>query len=90
MEQRAREMGKTSQAAVYRAYINKMKKKTKKKNEITESKHIKKVIGVFGGRFQPFHSGHLATYKWLSSRVDEAYITTSNIKTPPRHPMNFN
>ena len=33
MEQRAREMGKTSQAAVYRAYINKMKKKTKKKNE---------------------------------------------------------
>ncbi len=27
MEQRAREMGKTSQANVYRAYINKMKKK---------------------------------------------------------------
>ena len=35
MEQRAREMGKTSQAAVYRAYINQMKKKTKKKNEMT-------------------------------------------------------
>ena len=34
MEQRAREMGKSSQAAVYRAYINKMKKKTKKKNEM--------------------------------------------------------
>ena len=50
---------------------------------------IKKVIGVFGGRFQPFHSGHLATYKWLAKRVDEAYITTSNIKKPPRHPMNF-
>ena len=33
MEQRAREMGKASQAVVYRAYINKMKKKTKKKNE---------------------------------------------------------
>jgi hypothetical protein len=33
MEQRAREMGKTAQAAVYRAYINKMKKKTKAKNE---------------------------------------------------------
>ena len=33
MEQRAREMGKTAQAAVYRAYINQMKKKTKKKNE---------------------------------------------------------
>ncbi len=180
MEQRAREMGKTSQAAVYRAYINKMKKKTKAKNEefgapagmlpspsrkmvkkmkkkgntsvpygsgykkiqefinkpkmksalqklvdknlipkiytknisklqiylnnnpvvmtqllrllgenIDEQKQIKKVIGVFGGRFQPFHPGHLATYKWLASKVDEAYITTSNIKQPPRHPMDF-
>ena len=28
MEQRARVMGKTAEAAVYRAYINKMKKKT--------------------------------------------------------------
>ena len=36
MEQRAREMGKTAQAAVYRAYINQMKKKTKKKNESDE------------------------------------------------------
>ena len=31
MEQRAKEMGKTSQAAVYRAFINKMKKKTRRK-----------------------------------------------------------
>ena len=29
MEQRARVMGKTAEAAVYRAYIEKMKKKTK-------------------------------------------------------------
>jgi hypothetical protein len=41
MEQRAREMGKTSQAAVYRAYINKMKKKTKAKNEISFVKEHK-------------------------------------------------
>jgi hypothetical protein len=34
MEQRAREMGKKSAAGVYRSYINKMKKKTKAKNEI--------------------------------------------------------
>ena len=37
MEQRAREMGKSSEAAVYRKFINMMKKKTKKMNE--ESKY---------------------------------------------------
>ena len=36
MEQRARVMGQTAEAAVYRAYINKMKKITKKKNEEAE------------------------------------------------------
>ena len=38
MEQRARAAGKTAQAAVYRAYINKMKKITKKRNEVNEKK----------------------------------------------------
>ena len=33
MEQRAREMGKKAEADVYRAYINKMKKKTKERND---------------------------------------------------------
>ena len=120
MEQRAKEMGKSSQAAVYRAFINKMKKKTKKKNEITiaspsrkgvekmkkkgntsvpygsgykkfneDTTKIKKVVGVYGGRFQPFGPHHKKTYEWLKKRVDDAYITTSNIKQLPRHPMNF-
>ena len=152
MEQRAREMGKTSQAAVYRAYINKMKKKTKKMNEKWSDKYkksidcsnpkgfsqkahcagkkkrneidipspsrkmvkkmkkkghtsvpygsgykkvnenttkIKKIVGIYGGRFQPFGPHHKKTYEWLKKRVDDAYITTSNIKQPPRHPMNF-
>jgi len=182
MEQRAREMGKKSQAAVYRKFINQMKKKTKEKNEgwsdkykksincdnpkgfsqkahcdgkkkneefgapagvipspsrkmvkkmkkkgntsvpygsgykkfenlkktldtymenvvyssmengdittISEQK-IKKVVGIYGGRYQPFGPHHLKTYKWLKSKVDDAYITTSDIKKPPRHPMNF-
>ena len=35
MEQRAKEMGKSSQANVYRAYINKMKKKTKENKDYT-------------------------------------------------------
>lgn len=39
MEQRAREMGKTSEAAVYRKYINQMKKKTKEKNEDWSDKY---------------------------------------------------
>ena len=40
MEQRAREMGKTSEAAVYRKYINSMKKKTKRMNEETSMKNV--------------------------------------------------
>ena len=50
---------------------------------------IKTVVGIYGGRFQPFGPHHLKTYQWLSNQVDDAYITTSNIKQPPRHPMNL-
>ena len=41
MEQRAREMGKTSEAAVYRKYIK--KKKTKKMNEGWSDKYKKSI-----------------------------------------------
>ena len=54
-----------------------------------EASKIKKVIGIYGGRFQPFGPHHKKTYEWLKKRVDDAYITTTNIKQPPRHPMNF-
>ena len=43
MEQRAREMGKSSEAAVYRKFINSMKKKTKKMNEAVSMKDTKKL-----------------------------------------------
>ena len=51
--------------------------------------NIKRVVGIYGGRFQPFGPHHYKTYKWLEKQVDDAYISTSNIKKPPRHPMNF-
>ena len=50
---------------------------------------IKKVVGIYGGRFQPFGPHHKKTYEWLKKQVDEAYIVTSNLKGLPRHPMNF-
>ena len=43
MEQRAREMGKTSEAAVYRKFINTMKEKTKKMNEGWSDKYKKSI-----------------------------------------------
>ena len=43
MEQRAKEMGKVSAAGVYRTFINKMKEKTKKKNEDWTKKQKKSV-----------------------------------------------
>ena len=56
---------------------------------INEQKEIKKVVGIYGGRFQPFGPHHKKTYEWLKKQVDDVYITTSDIKRPPRHPMNF-
>jgi len=43
MEQRARVMGKTSEAAVYRKFINSMKKKTEKMNEGWSDKYKKSI-----------------------------------------------
>ncbi len=31
---------------------------------------IKKIVGIYGGRFQPFGPHHYKTYKWLQSKVD--------------------
>ena len=43
MEQRAKEMGKTAESAVYRKYIEKMKKITKQKNEKWSDKYKKSI-----------------------------------------------
>ena len=70
--------------------VRKKIKQLRKKYKMDEQKsEIKKVVGIYGGRFQPFGPHHKKTYEWLKKQVDEVYITTSNIKQPPRHPMNF-
>ena len=48
MEQRAREMGKASEAAVYRKYINAMKKKTKKMSEAYDANNFEKLKTKIG------------------------------------------
>ena len=70
--------------------VRKKIKQLRKKYKMDEQKsEIKKVVGIYGGRFQPFGPHHKKTYEWLKKQVDDAYITTSDIKQPPRHPMNF-
>jgi len=69
MEQRAREMGKTAQAAVYRAYINKMKKITKKKNE--------NVVVNHDGKAVPYGSG----YEKVDEKCQKGYKTHPTRKT---------
>ena len=32
---------------------------------LKEDSKIKKVVGIYGGRFQPFGPHHLKTYQWL-------------------------
>ena len=50
---------------------------------------IKKVDWCIWWKISTIWTSSLKTYKWLEKQVDEAYITTSNIKKPPRHPMNY-
>ena len=66
-----------------------MKTDTSKKVNEQKSK-IKKVIAIYPGRFQPFGPHHKKVFDALQSKFGEAYITTSDIKQPPRHPMNYN
>lgn len=53
---------------------------------------IKKVIVIYGGRFQPFHKGHYATYQHLVKKFgkDNVFISTSNKVEKPKSPFSFN
>ena len=56
---------------------------------VNENKKITKVVGIYGRRYQPFAPHHKKTYEWLKTKVDDAVIATSDIKRPPKHPMNY-
>ena len=66
--------------------IDALRKKLKMSEETSK---IKKVVGIYAGRFQPLGPHHKKVYEWLKKQFDDAYITTSDIKKPPKHPMNF-
>ena len=79
MEQRAREMGKTSEAAVYRKYINSMKKKTKKMNEEKSGDHepemIRNQLKTAGRASKRIvkHSRKKDNFKaWVQSKITKA------------------
>lgn len=52
---------------------------------------IEKVVVVYGGRFQPFHSGHFDSYSKLKSKFKNAdvYIATTDKVELPKSPFNF-
>ena len=86
MEQRARVMGKTSEAAVYRKFINSMKQKTKKMNEEKHGDHEPEMIrsqlktaGRASKRIEK-HSRKKDNFKaWVQSKITKAsdYLDTA-------------
>ena len=56
---------------------------------LCEAPKIKKVIGIYPGRFQPAGVHHYKTYKWLDGKFDKAYVATSNKTDSSKSPLNF-
>jgi len=52
---------------------------------------IKKVVVIYGGRFQPFHKGHFGTYQHLVKKFgkNNVFISTSNKVEKPKSPFNY-
>ena len=50
---------------------------------------IRKIIGIYPGRFQPAGVHHYKTYKWLDGKFDKAYVATSNKTDSSKSPLNF-
>ena len=68
-----------------------------KLHQIFEAARPKKLVVVYGGRFQPFHKGHYEAYQWLCKKfgAENVWIATSNKtnfdpKKGDISPFNFN
>ena len=57
--------------------------------DVLNKDSIRKVIGIYPGRFQPAGVHHYKTYKWLEGKFDKAYVATSNKTDATKSPMNF-
>lgn len=61
-------------------------------SRILEEENLsRKKVVVYGGRFQPFHSGHFKTYQHLVDKFgrDSVYIGTSDKVSKPKSPFSF-
>ena len=50
---------------------------------------IKKVVGIYTGRFQPMGKHHADVYSSYKSKFDDFYVTTSNKVEVGKSPLNF-
>ena len=85
MEQRAKEMGKTAEAAVYRKYIEKMKKKTKEmqKEDIDiaglRTQLVKKMFSK--QKYDVYHSNFSSVIQHIADMAKKLYGITIDPKT---------
>ena len=85
MEQRAREMGKTSEAAVYRKFINSMKKKTKKMNEAANpAQQAAIAISMKKKGQKPKNFKEQLTYKHFVNKAKQSSVKVAKNKERQR------
>ena len=71
--------------------MNKLSKYLVDQILLEDKSPIKKVIVVYGGRFQPMHKGHFGTYMHLVKKFGKqnVFVCTSNKVQKPKSPFNF-
>ena len=54
-----------------------------------KSSHIKKVVAVYPGRFQPAGVHHAKTYRWIQKKFKDSWVVTSNKVNGTDSPLSF-